>query len=172
MEGEERNIKETGGEKNELVFLYSLDKDAIIKKCLEFKSALYKAQDEIKIYRSLLQKSARQFDLLKSTVPDIKTAEYDKRWSWLNKIVFVLKKIDRPLLSSEILSFILPYEPVLQHSRHKAQAFSANLTKAVKYGRVKAYKLAGSRGYYYILSAWLNDEGRLSKAYEDKIFFK
>jgi hypothetical protein len=76
------------------------------------------------------------------------------------------------LLSSEIIEFITPYESVLQYSRFRAQAFSAHLHKAVKYGRVIAYKLGGSRGYYYILPDWVDAAGRIVKEYENKIFFK
>jgi hypothetical protein len=52
--------------------------------------------------------------------------EYKKTWSWVNKIVFVLRKINRPLLSSEIIEWLLPYEPMLQYSRTPAQAFPAH----------------------------------------------
>lgn len=37
---------------------------------------------------------------------------------------------------------------------------------------VRAYKLAGARGYYYVLPGWLDTQGQLIKEYEDKIFFK
>jgi len=148
-----------------------MDKVEIIKKCLDFKSALEKANKEIETYRSLLIKLSEEYNHLKSKNPDIDQAEYNKSWSWVNKIVFVLKKINRPLLSSEIIAFITPYEPVLKYSHHRAQAFSANLHKAIKYDRVRAYKLPGSRGYYYILPNWL-DEGHLIKEYENKLFFK
>ena len=172
MEQEERKSNEVAATGNEMLALQSMDKAEIIKKCIDLKSALDKAKREIEIYRSLLLKSSEEYNLLKLKNPDIVQTEYNKSWSWVNKIVFVLKKINRPLLSAEIIAFIIPHEPVLQYSHHKAQAFSANLNKAVKYGRVRAYKLAGSRGYYYVLPNWIDAEGQLTKEYENKIFFK
>lgn len=172
MEQEGRKSDKVVVNPSEISPLENLDKGEIIRKCLDFRSALDKAKDEIEILRSLLIKSSNEYKLLKSKNPDISQAEYNTGWSWVNKIVFVLKKINRPLLSSEIISFITPYEPVLQYSHHKAQAFSANLNKAVKYDRVRAYKLPGSRGYYYVLPAWLEVDGQLIKEYESKIFFK
>ena len=157
--------------KSRLLF-ENMDRAELLKKCVDLKSALDKAQTEIETYRGLLIKSSQEYQRLKSKNPDITEAEYNKAWSWVNKIVFVLKKIDRPLLSSEIIEFITPYEPVIQYSHHRAQAFSANLTKAVKYHRVRAYKLPGSRGYYYVLPSWLDADGQLTKEYEAKIFFK
>ena len=171
MEQEESKSNEVAANGNERLVLQSMEKTEIIKKCINLKSALDRAKREIEIYRSLLLKSSEEYNLLKSKNPDILQTEYNKKWSWINKIVFVLKKINRPLRSAEIIAFIIPYEPVLQYSHHKAQAFS-NLNKAVKYCRVRAYKLAGSRGYYYVLPNWLDDKGQLTKEYENKIFFK
>jgi hypothetical protein len=171
---------ENDGKKSEIVKLMGnkssvfqqLNKEELIQNCRELKSAVDKAEREIEAYRELLTKTLSEYDLFKSRHPDIEAAEYNKRWSWVNKIVYVLKKVRRPLLSSEIISFITPYETVLQHSHHRAQAFSANLNKAVKYGRVIPYKLGGSRGYYYILPDWRDHEGRIMGEYENKIFFK
>lgn len=172
MDSEERNDAEIASDKAEIELLESLDKASIIKKCIDYKTALDELKKESEIFRSLWLKASQQYKDLKASLPDIKESEYNKDWSWVNKIVFVLKKLDRPLLSTEIIAYITPREPVLQHSHTKAQTFSANLTKAVKYGRVKAYKLLGSRGYYYVLSQWLKDDGQLNQEYESKIFFK
>jgi hypothetical protein len=172
MEKREEKSNNTEMAECNMSVLQTLEKAELIKRCLDFKLALDNARKETESYRSLLIDSVKAYNLLKTKNPDIDNAEYNTSWSWVNKIVFVLKKINRPLLSTEIIAFLTPYEPILQHSHHRAQAFSANLTKAVKYGRVRAYKLAGSRGYYYIIAAWLDSDGNLSKEYENKIFFK
>lgn len=172
MEQKEKNYSRAKRTMSEISLLKDMSKEEIIQKCLDLNSAFKKANSEIETYRELLKKMLVEHDKLKAKNPHIDETEYNNGWGWVNKIVFVLKKIKRPLLSSEIIAFITPYEPVLQNSRHKAQAFSANLNKAVKYGRVLAYKLGGSRGYYYILPDWLDSDGRISKEYENKIFFK
>jgi|GEM_PF-1921665 len=172
MERERKKSDELIAKEDGLLLLESMDKVAIIKKYLDLEADLKNARNEIEILRRLLIKSSEQYKFLQATNPHIDQSDYDKSWSWVNKIVFVLKKINRPLRSSEIIEFITPYEPVLQRSHYRAQAFSANLNKAVKYDRVKAYKLSGSRGYYYVLPAWLDINGQLAKQYADKIFFK
>ncbi|HMV10569.1 MAG TPA: hypothetical protein PK325_07820 [Cyclobacteriaceae bacterium] len=172
MEREREKSDELAAKERGLLFLENMDKTAVIKKYLDLEADLKNARNEIEILRKLLIKSSDEYKLLKATNPHIDQADYNKSWGWVNKIVFVLKKINRPLRSSEIINFITPYEPVLQHSHYRAQAFSANLNKAVKYDRVKAYKLSGSRGYYYVLPTWLDINGQLAKEYEDKIFFK
>jgi hypothetical protein len=152
--------------------LQHMSKEELIQKCYDLASSLDKANDDVQICNSLLKEVFMEFEQLKAKTPHIDKAEYNKSWSWVNKIVFVLKKIKRPLLSPEIIEFITPYESILQYSRYKAQAFSAHLHKAVKYGRVIAHKLSGSRGYYYILPDWTDTTGKILKEYEDKIFFK
>jgi Zn-dependent M16 (insulinase) family peptidase len=155
-----------------LADLEDLNKEEIIKKCYDLASCLEKANDNVSVCHELLEKMLIELEQLKATTPHINTTEYNKSWSWVNKIVYVLKKIKRPLLSSEIIEFIMPYEPVLRYSHNRPQAFSAHLHKAVKYKRVIAYKLGGSRGYYYILPDWMEVTGKVMKEYEDKIFFK
>lgn len=152
--------------------LGEMSKEEVIQKCLELAASLDKANNDIKAHYGFLEKLMREHEQLKASTPHIDKSEYNQSWSWVNKIVFVLKKIQRPLLSSEIIEFITPYEPVLKYSHHKAQAFSAHLHKAVKYRRVIAHKLGGSRGYYYILPDWTGADGEILKEYEDKIFFK
>jgi hypothetical protein len=104
MEREGRKYNEVERDKDEIVLFQDLDRDGIIKKYLEYKQSLVKAKEDIDTYRSLLVKLTEQHEALKSKIPDIRHGEYNKAWSWTNKIVFVLKKIDRPLLSSEIIN--------------------------------------------------------------------
>ena len=144
-----------------------MKKSEIIKRYLDIQSALDEAEKELVAYKRLLA----QKGILSVNGDNIHEMEYNQSWSWLNKIVFVLKKLDRPLLSSDFIEFMMPFEPVLQYSRHKAQALSAHLTKAVKYRRIKTYKLHGARGYYYVLAAWLSPDGDLSREYKAKILF-
>lgn len=165
-------ITERSKTRTMLTSLQDMTKEEIIQKYHDLALLLDKANDDVKVGNMLLTKVYKELEELKTKIPHINKDEYNKSWSWVNKIVFVLKKIDRPLPSAEIIEFITPYEPVLKHSRFRPQAFSAHLHKAVKYGRVVAYKLGGSRGYYYTLPDWMDAAGRIMKEYENKIFFK
>lgn len=152
--------------------LSGMGKEDLIKKCCELAATLDKANDDATVNNMLLKQLYSEYEKLKTKTNRIDQSEYNKGWSWVNKIVFALKKINRPLLSSEIIEFMTPHEQVLKHSRYPAQAFSAHLHKAVRYGRVLAYKLGGCRGYYYILPEWADATGMILKEYENKIFFR
>ena len=172
MEQEGRMLAEKSKIRDGLKNLQDKSKDEVIRKCYDLAVSLDKANDDVTTCNMLLKEVFTELQQLKAKTPHIDEAEYNKNWSWVNKIVFVLKKIKRPLLSTEIIEFMTPYELVLQYSRYPAQAFSAHIHKAVKYGRVIAYKLGGSRGYYYILPDWMDVTGKIIKEFEDKIFFK
>lgn len=171
---QQKGIKnhKTDEDANELMLLQEMSKEALIQKCLDLTLSFRKADTDLRIYNELLAKMLTENEELKKKIPHIEKKEYNSNWSWVNKIVFVLKKIKRPLLSTEIIELILPYEPTLKSSYTPAQSFSPHMHKAVKYGRVLAYKLSGSRGYYYILPEWMDADGRIIKEYEDKIYFK
>ena len=150
----------------------TMTKEEIIEKYIELKANWVQAEKDIGAYRKYAQSLLKELQLFKVEYPDLNKDEYNPKWSWVNKIVFVLKKTRRPMLSPEIIRLLVPHEPILQHSSNRPQAFSVYLNKAVKYQRIAAYKRGGSRGYYYVLPEWMNEHGVLEKQYEDKIFFK
>lgn len=152
--------------------LDSLSKEEIITKFRQLEVAFKESQKNEDLFRQAFLQSEDNLKRLRLTRPHVEATEYNNAWSWVNKIVFVLKKLQRPLLSSELIEIMLPHEPTFQHSHHKAQSFSAHLNKAVKYGRVLAYKLGGSRGYYYVLPEWYDEQEKLKGEYENKIYLK
>ncbi|MBT1712393.1 hypothetical protein KK062_29395 [Fulvivirgaceae bacterium PWU5] len=151
--------------------LQKLDKNEIIQRYQKLVKFLEEVRRDLIDSKELLFHVVRESERLRLKVPDIKQSEYNQKWSWTNKIVFVLSKIKRPLLSSEIINFIRPHEVSLQYSRTPAQALSPHIHKAVKYGRILRYKLGGTRGFYYVLPAWLDPDGKIIEEYGSKILF-
>lgn len=80
--------------------------------------------------------------------------EYQTFFSWEQKIVFILKFYQRPLLSSEIVSFLDTYDTVFIYKRtelDKLKMLSTHLNRTVKKGAIKQFKKPGMRGYYYAI---------------------
>jgi hypothetical protein len=152
--------------------LQGLDKNDIIRQYQKLVELLEKVRRDLSDSKELLFHVVRENERLRLKVPEIQQSEYNRKWSWTNKIVFVLNKIKRPLLSPEIINFIRPHEVSLQHSRTPAQALSPHIHKAVKYGRILRYKLGGTRGFYYVLPAWLDTDGKIIEEYGNKILFR
>lgn len=148
-----------------------LDKNEIIQEYQKLVKFLEGVQRDLSDSKELLFHVVRDSERLRLKVTEIQQSEYNQKWSWTNKIVFVLSKIKRPLLSSEIINFNRPHEVSLQYSRTPAQAHSPHIHKAVKHGRILRYKLVGTRGFYYVLPAWLNTDGKIIDEYGNKIVF-
>jgi len=150
----------------------AMTKEEIIDKYRELKEKLAQTEQEKQNYYEYLVSLVKENDLLKAKLPLLDGAEYNNNWSWVTKIVYTLKKTQRPLLSSEMIELLLPHEQGLRYSSYRPQALSPHLGKAVRYNRVVAYKRGGGRGNYYVLPEWLNEQGMLQKQYKDQIFYR
>ena len=96
--------------------------------------------------------------------------EYKNDWSWVSKIVYLVKQANKPIRSAEIIIQLSLREQVLDTKRSKAQFVSAFLNIAVQYERLMQYKLKGVRGYYYCLPEWIDEEKELLQEMRRKIF--
>ena len=82
---------------------------------------------------------------------------YNLKWSWIDKIVFVVTEAGRPLLSSEIIEALVAREKrEIANKADPVKYFSAFLNTALKYQRLVAIKRKGTRGYFYGLPEWAN----------------
>lgn len=95
---------------------------------------------------------------------------YDYSWSWISKIVFLVRQANKPLRSAEIIEVLQKKEPVLHEKMSKEKFLSAFLNTAMKHERIIPYKLKGVRGNYYCLPEWLNEEGELLQEMRKKIY--
>lgn len=80
--------------------------------------------------------------------------EYRTFFTWHQKIIFILTYYERPLLSSEIVSFLDVYDTVFQHKStelDKLKMLSTHLNRAVVKKSIRQFKKPGVRGYYYSL---------------------
>jgi len=150
----------------------AMTKEEIIDKYRELKEKLAMVEKERDDYFLYLASLMKENNDLKAKLPCLDGTEYNANWSWVTKIVYTLKKTQKPLLSSEMIDLLVPYEEGLRSSSYRAQALSPHLGKAVKYKRVVAYKRGGERGNYYVLPDWIDEQGVLRKQYEDRIFFR
>lgn len=95
--------------------------------------------------------------------------KYDTNWSWMQKIVFALTKLDKPALSSEIISELEKHDDHFDFYNDKEKIFSSYMTRASIYGVIIKNKIGGFKGSHYALPQWCDDEDNLLKFYRDKI---
>lgn len=118
--------------------------------------------------KSLIEIKNLQERLNKHEIPD---DGYNKSWSMVTKIVFLITKADKPLRSSEIIPLLKQREPSIVKKQDSMEKYlSAFLNTAMKHGRLIPYKLKGVRGNYYCLPQWIDETDGLIAEMRAKIF--
>ncbi len=96
---------------------------------------------------------------------------YNKRWTVITKIVFLITKADKPLLSAEIIPLLKEREPSIVNKQASLEKYlSAFLNTAVKHHRLIPHKLKGVRGNFYCLPQWIDTNNNLASEMRIKIY--
>lgn len=96
---------------------------------------------------------------------------YNKAWTIVTKIVFLITKADKPLRSSEIIPLLAQREPAIVKKQASMEKYlSAFLNTAMKHERLIPYKLKGVRGNFYCLPEWFDKDGNLNAEMRRKIY--
>lgn len=108
--------------------------------------------------------------LVKGRTPTIKPKlKYRTDWSWTQKIVFAVTKLDKPALSSEIMQTLEKYDDHFDFYNDPAKSFSHFMTKASQCKAIIKVKTGGFKGFHYALPDWCDDEGNVLRAYQQKV---
>jgi len=96
---------------------------------------------------------------------------YNKAWTMIAKIVFLISKTGKPLRSAEIIPLLKQREPAIVKKQDSLEKYlSAFLNTAMKHERIIPYKLKGVRGNYYCIPEWIDEEGNLIPEMRAKIY--
>jgi hypothetical protein len=96
---------------------------------------------------------------------------YNKSWTMVAKIVFLVTNANKPLRSSEIIPLLRVREPLIVNKQVSLEKYvSAFLNTAMKHKRLIPYKLKGVRGNYYCIFEWIDEEGVLIPEMRKKIY--
>lgn len=123
------------------------------------KELLVEALEKIKKLEKRLQKYEQPND------------GYNKAWTVVTKIVFLITKADKPLRSSEIIPLLKQREPDIIKKQNSLEKYlSAFLNTAMRHERLIPYKLKGVRGNYYCIPEWIDEDGNLISEMRAKIY--
>ena len=136
-------------------------------------NSIEKLQKENFHLRELYKESLLEIRNLKERLNKYEkpTDGYNKSWSVVTKIVFLVTKTDKPLRSSEIIPLLQAREPLIVNKQVSLEKYvSAFLNTAMKHERLIPYKLKGVRGNFYCLPEWIDEEGELIPEMRRKIY--
>ena len=96
---------------------------------------------------------------------------YNKRWTMVTKLVFLVTKAGKPLRSVEIIPLLKDRQPEIIKKQDSLEKYiSAFLNTAMKLERLIPYKLKGVRGNYYCIPEWIDESGELIPEMRSKIY--
>lgn len=123
--------------------------------------------------RELYKQALHEIENLKKRLDTYEKPDdgYNKHWSMVTKIVFLITKANKPLRSSEIIPLLKLREPTIVKKQDSLEKYlSAFLNTAMKYERLIPYKLKGVRGNFYCLPEWMDEDGELIAEMRKNIF--
>lgn len=94
---------------------------------------------------------------------------YSNRLSWMGKVIFVIRKEDKPLRAVEIVEILLELDDSLHLKANPTTFISVVLAKAVKEKRLSLHKIFGTRGGYYAIEEWLDENGNLDEYIKEQL---
>ena len=131
----------------------------------------YKQEQLDKVEVQLSEAISENKKLRKQLVqPNVHKDGYENSRTWISKIVFMVMNANKPLRSVEIITLLLPREPVLHEKVSKEKFISPFLNSAMQYERLIPFKLKGVRGNYYCLPEWMDEESQLIPEMRKKIY--
>ncbi|MES2477995.1 MAG: hypothetical protein V4561_02845 [Bacteroidota bacterium] len=93
-----------------------------------------------------------------------------KHLSWLGKVIFVLQAEGRPMSAAELYDEVDDLDGELGFKRNPKTLLSVVLHKAVKEKRLTLHKVKGTRGAYYALIEWTDENENLNSKLKEKLF--
>ena len=130
-------------------------------------------QKEVIFLKELLQEAHLKIQKLKERLDKYENPGdgYNKRWTMVTKIAFLVTKAGKPLRSAEIIPLLTDRQPEIIKKQDSLEKYiSAFLNTAMKHRRLIPYKLKGVRGNFYCLPEWMDDDGELLPEMREQIY--
>lgn len=132
-----------------------------------------KLEKENRALKELLVEALEKIKVLEKRLAKYEKPDdgYNKTWTVVTKIVFLITKADKPLRSSEIISLFQTREPTIVRKQTSIEKYvSAFLNTAMKHQRLIPYKLKGVRGNFYCIPEWIDENDELIPEMRKKIY--
>ena len=132
--------------------------------------ALETAQD-LQAYNELLIARVRKLEARVNELENPKARRHEDQ-SWVDKVAQIIGRTGRPMRSREIMRELqtMDRDAEMEVLADPNKSLSVALSRGVEAGRLKMFKMPGTRGGYYALSKWVDKNGNLSKAMRDEMW--
>lgn len=140
----------------------------------ELEKQLLTADVKVEVAYEIAKKLEQQNKQLQARIHELEDprSRHGNGLGWVGKIVQVITRSGRPLRSREIMHELsaMDNEGMLSGLANPNSYLSVVLAKGVKAGRLKIFKMPGTRGGYYALAEWLDKKGELPENMRSELF--
>ncbi len=128
-------------------------------------------EKEYHIMREWLRQLLDENKILKQRLSEYEKPleQYNRSWSWITKIVFIITQSNRPMRFSEIYEAMKKIDSSFVSHTDPQRYLSTVLSKAKQTQRLFTHKVVGIRGDYYFIAQWIGEHGRLTEEMKEKI---
>ncbi|MEO8785424.1 MAG: hypothetical protein ABI378_00005 [Chitinophagaceae bacterium] len=121
----------------------------------------YELAKRARQYAEGLEKRTEWLESRNAELENPKGGHYDSM-SWSARIVFCIRKMKRPLCLQEIIRELEIMDKQDEMKYLCDNHISVTVSTAKKDGRLQIFKIRGTRGGFYAVNEWVNEEGKLS----------
>ena len=145
--------------------------EASLKATREREEKALEAVQDLQAYNELLVARVRKLEARVHELENPKARRHEDQ-SWVDKVAQIIGRTGRPMRSREIMRELqtMDRDADLEALADPNKSLSVALSRGVEAGRLKMFKLLGTRGGYYALSKWVDKNGNLSKAMRDEMW--
>ena len=97
--------------------------------------------------------------------------EFNPRWTWKEKLIYVLKLENQPLTVNGFTDTLKELEPDGDYLYDLKGSISRILPGLTKSGLFIRFPIPGRRAGYYVFPYWMNENGELLEEHRRKILF-
>ena len=153
------------------------DVNNLLARIKELESAVQHAKADERVSLNLAVETLRINSALKEQIkdleesikqPTIPAGKQEIGISWMSKIVILIRQVGRPMRAKEIIRDLLEMDKAEGEERLKwicdrESYMSVVICKGAKSGRIKPFKVGGTRGSYYAVEELVDKDGNLNE---------
>ena len=114
---------------------------------------------------ALLEEKLNSFTKNSASQSNVPKASYNQKWTYPQKICFILLNQQQAMGSSQIYNTLLKADTHFEDFRNPLAILNSYLSRMIKSGRLISKKLPGIKKHFYILPEWIEEDGKLKAEY-------